>query len=125
MEDELRLLRQAHEEQAKHVIAERMVVADRIRALEMHVEHLEREVAETVAREHEKATQHVEAAQATVADAEAMVAREHELASRHVDAARAERDAAVRRLEEFEQTGTYRLVLLMHRVLSRRPDRSR
>jgi hypothetical protein len=99
MEDELRLLRQAHEEQAKRVVIERVIAADRIRGLERRVKELEREVA----------------------DARRAAADEHEKASRHVEAARAERDAALRQLEEFQQTRTYRLVLLMHRVLSRGP----
>jgi hypothetical protein len=103
MEDELRLLRRAHEEQAKHVLTERVVAADRIRVLEQRVEQLDREV--THARRE--------------------VAVEHEQASRHVAAARAERDAAVRHLEEFQQTRTYRLVILMHELLSRRSGRSR
>jgi hypothetical protein len=97
MEDELRLLRCAHEEQAKHTLAERLVAADRIRALELRVEQLEREVA----------------------DIHRTSLDEHEKARRHVEAARAERDAALHHLEEFEQTSTYRLVTLMHRVLSR------
>jgi hypothetical protein len=102
MEDELRLLRRAHEEQAKHVLTERVVAADRIRVLELQVGELERRLEREVARAQEAA------------------AAEHEKASRHVQAARAERDAALRQLEEFEQTSTYRLVTLMHRVLSRR-----
>ena len=110
MEDELLLLRRAHEEQAKHVLSERVVVADRIRVLELQVEELERRVKELereVARAHDAA------------------AAEHEKASEHVEAARAERAAALRQLEDFEQTSTYRLVTLMHRVLSRgrRPSR--
>jgi hypothetical protein len=114
MDDELRLLRQAHEEQAKHIVTERVVTADRIRQLERHVKHLEHEVTD---------------AHAKVADAHRFaaekVADEHEQASLHVDAARAERDAAVRQLEEFEQTRTYRLVMVMRRALSRRPGRPR
>jgi hypothetical protein len=102
MEDELRLLRQAHEEQTKHMLAERVLAADRIRVLERRVEQLEGEVA----------------------DARREAAYEHEKASRHVEAARAERDAAVRQLEEFRQTPTYRLVILMHRMLSRGPSRT-
>jgi hypothetical protein len=31
----------------------------------------------------------------------------------------------MRQLEDFQQTATYRLVMLMHRVLSRSPGRSR
>jgi hypothetical protein len=104
MEDELRLLRQAHDEQSRHVLTERVVAADRIRVLELRVEELERRVKQL---------------EGEVTDAAKKVLEEHELASRHVEAARAERDAAVRQLEEFQQTRTYRLVLLMHRVLSR------
>ena len=110
MEDELRLLRQAHQEQAKRIVTERVVAADRIRLLELRVEHLEHEVAD---------------AHAKVADARRAASDEHELASRHVEAARGERDEAVRQLEEFQQTRTYRLVILMHQVLSRGPGRAR
>ena len=110
MDDELRLLRQAHEEQARHVLTERVVVADRIRVLELRAEELERRVKD-LERE--------------VADAHRAAADEHEKASRHVEAARAERDAAVRQLEDFQQTSTYRFVVLMHRVLSRGSGRSR
>ena len=101
MDDELRLLRQAHEEQARHVLTERVVVADRIRVLELRAEELERRVKD-LERE--------------VADAERVAADEHEKASRHVEAARA---------EDFQQTSTYRFVVLMHRVLSRGSGRSR
>jgi hypothetical protein len=114
MDDELRLLRRAHEQQAKHVLSERVIAADRIRQLELHVKHLEHEVTD---------------AHAKVADAHRFaaekVADEHEQASRHVDAARAERDAALRQLEEFEQTRTFRLMMLMRRMLSRGPGRQR
>jgi RecB family exonuclease len=103
MEGELRLLRQAHEEQAKHIVIERVVAADCIRVLELRAEQLEREVA----------------------DAHAMVADEHEQARRHVEAARAERDRAVGQLEEFQQTRTYRFVMLMRQLLSRGPSRTR
>ena len=110
MEDELRLLRQAHDQQAKRVLVERVVAADRIRVLELRAEELERRVKD-LERE--------------VADAHRAAADEHEKASRHVEAARAERDAAVRQLEDFQQTSTYRFVVLMHRVLSRGSGRSR
>src|SRR5215218_4990853 len=110
MKDELRLLRQAHEEQERHILSERLVAADRIRQLELRVDQLEHRVKEL---------------ELQVEDAHSEVADEHEKARRHVEAARGERDLAVRQLEEFQQTRTYRLVILMHRVLSRRPDRSR
>jgi hypothetical protein len=110
VEDELRLLRQAHDEQAKHVLSERVVTADRIRLLELRAEQLERQVKQL---------------ERAVADAHRAVADEHEQASRHVEAARGEREAAVRQLEEFQQTPTYRLVMLVHRVFSRGPGRSR
>jgi hypothetical protein len=103
MDEELRLLRQAHEEQAKHIVSERVVLADRIRLLELRAEQLEERV-EQLTRE---------------------IVDEHERARQHVEAARGERDAAVRQLEEFQQTPTYRLVMLMHRVLSRGPGRAR
>jgi len=109
MEEELRLLRRAHEEQAKHTLAERLVAADRIRALELQVEQLKREVADihrTSLDEHEKARRHVEAAHA------------------ERDAALAERDAAAGQLADFEQTPTYRMVMLVHRVLARGKGRS-
>jgi hypothetical protein len=114
MKDELRLLRQAHEEQAKHVLTERVVVADRIRVVELRAEQLERRIEQL---EREVTDAH--------ANARREVANEHEKASRHVEAARAERDAAVRQLEDFQQTSTYRFVMLMHRVLSRGTGRSR
>ena len=72
MEDELRLLRQAHEEQGRHILSERLVAADRIRVLELRAEEHEREAA--------------------AARREAAVA--HEDARRHVEAARGERDAS-------------------------------
>jgi hypothetical protein len=103
MNDELRLLRQAHEEQAKHALAERLVAADRIRELELRVEQLEREVA----------------------DVHRTSLDEHEKARRHVEAARAERDAAVGQLADFEETPTYRMVMLVHRVLARGKGRSK
>jgi hypothetical protein len=102
MKDELRLLRQAHDEQAKHTLAERLVAADRIRALELRVQQLEREVA----------------------DVHRTSLDEHEKARRHVEAARAERDAAVAQLADFEGTPTYRIVMLVHRVLARGKGRS-
>jgi len=102
MEDELRLLRRAHEEQAKHTLAERLMAADRIRALELRVEQLEHEVA----------------------DVHRTSLDEHEKARRHVEAARAERDAAVARLSSFEETPTYRMVMLVHNVLGRGKGRS-
>ena len=108
MEDELRLLRQAHEEQTKHILSERLVAADRIRELELKIQQLEDHV-EQMARE--VADAHRRAAET--------VAVEHEQASRHVEAARGERDTAVRQLEEFEGTSTYRLVTLVHRVFAR------
>jgi hypothetical protein len=108
MEDELRLLRQAHDEQAKHVLNERLVAAERIRVLELHVEHLEDRVKQMG---REVADAHRQAAE--------KVAVEHEQASRHVEAARGERDAAVRQLEEFERTSTYRVLTFMHRVFAR------
>lgn len=110
VKDELRLLRQAHEEQAKHVLDERVIAADRIRVLQLRGEQLEDRV-----RQLERA----------VSDAHRQAADEHEQASRHVEAARAERDAAVRQLEDFQQTSTYRLLMLVHRVLARAPSRSR
>jgi hypothetical protein len=97
MEDELRLLRQAHDEQTKHILTERLVAADRIRGLELRVDQLEHDVG----------------------DANRRAALEHEQASRHVEAARGERDAAVRQFEEFQQTTTYRFVTMV-RGLSRR-----
>jgi hypothetical protein len=97
MEEELRLLRRAHEEQAKHTLAERLVAADRIRTLELQVEQLKREAA----------------------DAHRSSLDEHEKARRHVEAARAERDAAVGQLADFEETPTYRMVMLVRRVLAR------
>jgi hypothetical protein len=103
MENELRLLRQAHEEQTKHILSERVLAADRIGMLERRVKQLEREIDDA----------HREALDA------------HEDARRHVDAARGERDAAVRLLEDFQQTRTYRLVMLARKLLPRRPDRSR
>lgn len=117
MDDELRLLRQAHEEQAKHVLTERVVVADRIRVVELRAEELERRIKQLEGE--------VTDAHAKVADARREAANEHEKASRHVEVARAERDAAVRQLEDFQQTSTYRFVMLMHRVLSRGTGRSR
>jgi len=113
MKDELRLLRHAHEEQERHILSERLMVADRIRVLELRAEQLERRAKDL---EREVADAHRAAAEKT--------ADEHEQASRHVEAARAERDAAMRQLEDFQQTATYRLVMLMHRVLSRGPGRS-
>ena len=110
----MRLLRQAHEEQARHVLTERVVAADRIRVLGLRVEELERRIKQL---EGEVTDAHRDAAK--------KVAEEHELATRHVEAARAECDTAVQQLEEFQQTRTYRLVLLMHRVLSRGPGTSR
>lgn len=110
MDDELRLLRRAHEEQAKDVLHERVIAADRIRRLESRIEELEHRIKE-LERE--------------VVEAADKVAAEHDQAGRHVEAARAERDAARRQLEEFEQTSTYRLVTLMHGVLSRGRSRSR
>jgi hypothetical protein len=103
MEDELRLLRQAHEEQGRHILSERLVAADRIRVLELRAEEREGEAA--------------------AARREAAVA--HEDARRHVEAARGERDAAARQLEDFRRTRTYRLVMLVRRLLSRGADRSR
>ena len=110
MEDELRLLRQAHDEQAKHILTERLVAADRIRVLELRAEQLEHRVNSWSVRSPTLIVEPLD---------------EHEQASRHVEAARAERDAAVRQLEDFQQTTTYRLVMLVHRVLSRSPSRSR
>jgi hypothetical protein len=103
MEDELRLLRQAHDQQAKRVLVERVVAADRIRVLELRVEQCEREAA--------------------AARREAAVA--HEDARRHVEAARRERDSAARQLEDFQRTRTYRLVMLVRRLLSRGPGPQR
>jgi predicted nucleic acid-binding Zn-ribbon protein len=116
MTDELGLLRQAHDEQARRLLAERVVAADRVRTLELRAEQLERR-AEQLERE-------VVDAHEELAEARREAADEHEKASRHVEAARAERDVALRQLEEFQQTRTYRLVLLMHRVLSRGPGHS-
>src|SRR6266487_574882 len=101
MGDELRLLRQAHEEQGKRVIAERVVTADRIRLVEQQSERR----AEQLKRE--------------AADARREAADAHEQTRRHVEAARGERDAALRQLDDFRGTPTYRLVMLVHRVFSR------
>ena len=103
MKDELRLLRQAHEEQQRHILSERLVAADRIRLLQLQVEQHTREAA---------------AARREAAEA-------HEDARRHVEAARGERDVAARQLEDFQRTRTYRLVMLVRRLLSRGPGRSR
>lgn len=114
MEDELRLLRRAHEEQAKRVLAERVIAADRIRALELRAEELERQTADAKregAAAGEDARQHVEAALAE--------------ARRNIDAALWERDAARRELESFRETRTYRMLTLVHEVLSRRSSRSK
>jgi hypothetical protein len=121
MDEELRLLRNAHEEQSKHILSERLVAADRIRGLELRIVQLEHELERRVQQLQREVTD----AHAKLADARREAIDEHERASRHVEAARAERDAAERQLEEFQQTGTYRLVLLMHRVVSRGPARSR
>ena|SRR2546425_4716470 len=110
MEDELHLLRQAHEEQARRVVAERVVAADRIRALELRVEQLERQVADT---EHQAAD--------VLEDAR----RHLETARGIAEVAHAERDAALRQLEDFRETPTYRLLTLVHDVLSRGRSRSR
>jgi septal ring factor EnvC (AmiA/AmiB activator) len=110
MEDELRLLRQAHEEQARRVVAERVVAAECVRVLEQRAEQLKRQVADAERR---------------AAEARRETAAEHEKARRHVEAARRERDAAVRELEDFRGTPTYRLVTLVHQVLSRGSRRSR
>jgi hypothetical protein len=107
MSDELRLLRQAHMEQAKRVVAERVVAADRIRELELRAEQLEREADEA----REDARRHVEAA----------LDETH----RHIEAARVERDAALRQLEEFRATRTYRLLTLVRELLPRGQDRAR
>jgi len=120
MDDELRLLREAHEEQSKHILSERLVAADRIRELELRLELLEHELERRVRQLQREVTD----AHALVAEARRAAAEEHEKASRHVEAARAERDAAVRQLEEFQQTSTYRFVMLMHRVLQRGAGRS-
>jgi hemerythrin-like domain-containing protein len=107
MKDELRLLRQAHEQQAKRLVAERVVAADRIRELEVRAERLEREAADA----REDARLHVEAA--------------NEETRRHIEAARRERDAALRQLEEFRATRTYRVLTRVNQLLSRGPGRSR
>ena len=103
MKDELRLLRQAHEELERHILSERLVAADRIRLLQLQVEQHTREAA--------------------AARREAAAA--HEDARRHVEAARGERDAAERQLEDFQRSPTYRLVMLVRRLLTRSPGRSR
>jgi hypothetical protein len=110
MEDELRLLREAHEEQARRVVAERVAAADRVQVLDRRAEQLKRQAAD---------------AERVAAEARREAADAHEQTRRHVEAARGERDAAVRQLEEFQGTRTYRLVILMHRVLSRGAGRSR
>jgi hypothetical protein len=103
MKDELRLLRKAHEEQGKRVLAERVVAADRIRALELRIEQLESEAADVL----EDARRHLET-------------------SRDIaEVARAERDAALRQLEDLRGTPTYRLVTLVHDVLAPRRGRAR
>jgi hypothetical protein len=114
MEDELRLLRQAHDEQARRLLAERVVAADRVRGLELRAEELERQTAEAkreAADAGEDARQHVEAALVE--------------ARRNIDAALWERDAARRDLESFRATRTYRMLTLVHEVLSRRSGRSK
>ncbi len=120
MKDELRLLRRAHEEQAKRILAERVVAADRIRKLELRAEQLERESADAqreAADAHEQARRHVEAAREEV--------RRHiEEARRRVEAAYGERDAVLRELDDLRATPTYRLLTLVHQVLSRRRARS-
>jgi hypothetical protein len=103
MENEVALLRQAHEEQAKRVVAERVVAADRIRMLELRAEQLERRAA----------------------DVEREAADVYEVARRDVEVARAERDAAVRQLEELRQTRTYRLLTQVSRLLPRGAGHSR
>ena len=95
----------------------RVIAADRIRVLELRGKQLERRIKELQLE--------VTDAHAKLADARREAIDEHEQASRHVEAARAERDAAVRQLEDFQQTSTYRLVMLVHRVLARAPSRSR
>lgn len=107
MNEELRLLRQAHEEQARRVVAERVAVADRIRELEVRAERLEREAVDA----REDARRHVETAL--------------EETRRHIDAAREERDAALRQLEEFRSTRTYRVLTRVNHWLSRGPGTSR
>jgi predicted RNase H-like nuclease (RuvC/YqgF family) len=91
------------------------VAAEHIRQLELRVEQLELQV--------EQLEDLVTRMRREVADAHRRtaetVAVEHEQASRHVEAARWERDTAVRQLEEFERTSTYRLVTLVHRVFAR------
>jgi hypothetical protein len=102
MKEELRLLRQAHQEQAKRVLAERVVAADRIRALELRVEELERRIAD---------------AEREAAEANA--------SRRDVEIARAERDAAARQLDNFRGTRTYRLLTHVRRLVPRGAGRSR